>query len=360
MSKKFKVLSLFASAGIAEFGFDKKRFDIVLANELLPIRSYVHNEWHPSTEVICGDITNNDIKANIIRKSKEKNIDFIFATPPCQGVSLIGKNKSNEQMINDNRNYLIFHTFDVVDSLEPKIVLIENVARFFSIKYPIEGKMRSIKEILQEKYSDNYLIKCDIFDAADYGVPQHRERAIIRMYKKDYLWDEPKKSKQITVREAIGDLPSLESGEISELKNHYARKHSADNVLWMKHTATGKSAVENENFYPKKKNGERIKCYKASYKRLEWDKPAPTITMRNDCIASQSNVHPGRQMNDGTYSDARVLTLREIFILSSINPDLNIPNGVSDIQIRHFVGEAVPPKLIQSVLSGLKENNIRD
>ena len=353
--KKYKVLSLFASAGIAEFGFDSNRFDIVLANELLQYRADAHKEWHPNTEMIYGDITDKKIKNQIVKLSKEKKIDFIFSTPPCQGVSLIGKNKTNEQMLCDNRNYLIFHTFDIIDKINPKIVLIENVARFFKIKYPIDGNLLSIEEIIRNKYAKKYIIDCDVFDVADYGVPQHRERAIIRMYKKQFIWDKPKKENRvITVRDAIGDLPSLESNEKSNIKNHYARKHSQKNIEWMKHTPTGKSATENKVYFPQNENGEKIKCYSASYKRMEWDKPAPTITMRNDCIASQSNVHPGRKLKDGTYSDARVLTLRELFILSSINPDIDIPKCTSDIQIRHIIGEAVPPKLINVVLNGLR------
>lgn len=356
MKRKFKVLSLFSSAGVAEFGFDQDRFDIVLANELLKYRADTHIAWHPNTEMICGDITDDKIKSEIINESKRKKVDFILSTPPCQGVSLIGKNKNNIQMLKDKRNYLIFHTFDIIDEIKPKIVLIENVARFFKIKYPINNSYVSVEEIIRNKYSNDYVIYCDIFDAANYGVPQHRERAIIRMFNKKYSWDNPKKCKKIiTVKDAIGDLPSLESGETSNIKNHYARKHSKDNILWMKHTPSGKSATENKKYYPKRKNGDRINCYSASYKRMEWDKPAPTITMRNDCIASQSNVHPGRKLKDGTYSDARVLTPRELFILSSINPDIDIPECVSDIQLRHIIGEAVPPKLISSILNGLYE-----
>lgn len=87
-------LSLFASAGIAEMNLGKY-INFVLANELLPIRSKVHRFWHPKAEMICGDITDDKIKENIIEKSIESNVDFILATPPCQGVSLIGKNKRN-------------------------------------------------------------------------------------------------------------------------------------------------------------------------------------------------------------------------------------------------------------------------
>lgn len=353
--KKFKALSLFASAGIAEFGFENTNIDVVLANELLPVRMDTHKFWHPQTDTICGDITKEEIKQNIINESINKGVDFIFATPPCQGVSLIGKNKSNEEMLLDNRNFLIFHTFDIIDAIKPECVLIENVARFFSIKYPIDNQMKSVEEIIREKYSSDYNIDCQVFDAQYYGVPQHRERAIIRMWKNSYKWNNPPKQQIITVRDAIGDLPSLESGQSSNLKNHNARKHTSEHILVMSHTPTGRSAFENEEYYPRhSKTGERARGYAATYKRIEWDKPAPTITMRNDCISSQSNVHPGRLLSDGTYSDARVLTLRELFILSTINPDIDIPSFASDIQIRHMIGEAVPPKLINAILKELK------
>lgn len=352
----FKALSLFAGAGIAEFGFENTRIKILIANELLPIRAKVHKFWHPNTEVVCGDITEKKIKTELIKKAKKEKIDFIFSTPPCQGVSLIGKNKTNEQMLKDKRNYLIFDTFDLIDELNPKCVLIENVDRFFKIKLPYNKKLCTIEEIIVDKYNNKYNLKFEVYDAANYGVPQHRKRAIIRMFKKGFEWQEPKSQKQITVRDAIGDLPSLESGQKSNIKNHNARKHLEKHILYLRHTPTGHSAFENKIYYPKdEKTGRRLKGYAATYKRIEWDKPAPTITMRNDCISSQSNVHPGRKLKDGTYSDARVLTLREIFILSSLDPNLDVPKFASDIQIRHMVGEAVPPKLINKILKGLKE-----
>ena len=357
MKKNNKKIKAFASAGIAEFGFEGTNVEVALASELLPIRMEVHKYWHPKTKTICGDITNSDIKNEIITMSQREGIDFLFATPPCQGISLIGKNKSNDQMLADKRNYLIFHTFDIIDAINPSFVLIENVARFFKIKFLINDKLVSVEEIVREKYGHIYNIDCTVFDAADYGVPQHRERAIIRMWKNGYDWNDPVKQKKITMREAIGHLPSLESGEKSEIKNHYARVHTSQHILVMKHTPTGHSAFENPVYFPKNEvTGVRLKGYAATYKRMEWDKPAPTITMRNDCISSQSNVHPGRLLPDGTYSDARVLSIRELFILSSLNPDLNLPPFASDIQIRHMIGEAVPPRLIKEIIKGLKKN----
>ena len=123
----------------------------------------------------------------------------------------------------------------------------------------------------------------------------------------------------------------------------------------MKYNPTGQSAFENEFYYPKKKNGEKIKGYKSTYKRMNWDKPAPAITLRSDAISSQENVHPGRKKEDGTYSDARVLTLRELFILFSINPDYDIEN-YSDTFIRQIVGEGIPPKFLFEIMKGINND----
>ena len=182
--KKMRALSLFFFFLIAEFGFKNTMVDVILANELLPVRMNVHKFWHPEIKTICGDITDESIKKEIIVKSKKDKIDFVFATPPCQGISLIGKNKTNDQMLADKRNFLIFHAFDIIDELDPKCVLIENVARFFKIKFIINNKLTSIEEIIKQKYGKKYNLSFKIFDAENYGVPQHRERAIIRMWKK--------------------------------------------------------------------------------------------------------------------------------------------------------------------------------
>ena len=353
--KKMKGLSLFASAGIAEMNLKKCGIDMVLANELIDIRAKTHEFWHPNCEMICGDITNEETKTNIIQKGLKKKIDFVLATPPCQGVSLVGKNKTNDEMLNDPRNFLIFHAFEIIDSLEPKVIIIENVDRFLTMKFPYDSGFHNIEYIVRKKYGSSYNISVNVYNAQDYGVPQSRKRVIIVMCNKNYTFTEPLKEKLITVREAIGNLPSLESGQVSEIKNHYAREHTKAHVICMQHTPTGHSAFENEIYFPKNKDGVRLKGYSATYKRIDWDKPAPTITMRNDAISSQSNVHPGRLLPNGLYSDARVLTLRELFILSSINPDLDIPSFASDIQIRFMIGEAVPPKLIEAICKNIKE-----
>ena len=155
----------------------------------------------------------------------------------------------------------------------------------------------------------------------------------------------------ITVRAAIGNLPSLESNQKSDLKFHYAPKHCDNHILWMKHTPTGKTAFNNEIYFPQKADGTRIKGFATTYKRMDWDKPAPTVTMCNGAISSQNNVHPGRMLPDGTYSDARVLTLLELFRIMGLPDDWNVPEWASDNLIRKVIGEGIPPHLIEAIIS---------
>lgn len=349
-------LSLFSSAGIGETYFKEVGINIVVANELVDKRANLYKCISPETDVVCGDITDKNVFESVIDKSVSNNVNFILASPPCQGMSVAGKNRHTDTMLNDERNYLITYVVKAIKRLKPRYVLIENVPALFKLLLNYKSKLRTVEEILKLEFSNNYDVDGAVVDSSDYGVPQTRLRAIIKMNIKGYRWDWPEPEEQkVTVRDAIGYLPSLESGESSNIKWHFARKHSKENVEWMRHTPTGCSAFSNEVYFPKKKNGTRIKGYESSYRRIKWDEPAPTITIRNDCIASQRNVHPGKLLDDGTYSDARVLTPLELMILDSLPKDWNIPDDTPELLIRQCIGESIPPLMLKKIVSGIVE-----
>lgn len=350
-----KGVSMFASSGIGEAYFKKAGIDIVVANELLPKRGQFYKEIYPDSNMIIGDIRDKTVKKELLNNINEE-VKFLIATPPCQGISNLGKNRTIDDKLKDPRNYLIFEVLEVIDKKNFDYIMIENVPGFLKVLLPYRDELRTIEEILNDKYSTKYIIESKILNAKDYGVPQSRPRAIVKMYKKGLKWGWPKPQKEITLREAIGDLPSLESGETSNIKFHNARKHTENHILWMKHTPTGCSAHDNKEFYPRKKDGTKIKGFNATYKRMKWDAPAPAVTMRSDAISSQENVHPGRKKPDGTYSDARVLTLRELFIVSSLPAEWDIPEGFTDTFIRHIIGEAIPPMLSYNIVNMIGED----
>ena len=344
-----KGASMFSGGGIAETYFKKAGIDIVVANELIPKRGKFYQDMYPDSKMIIGDITDSDIKKKFMDLI-EDDVKFLIATPPCQGVSTLGLNKHLDQMQTDSRNYLVFHIFEVIDKFDFDYILIENVSRILSLYFPYNDSFFTLEEILKDKYSDKYVVEARDLNAKDYGVPQSRPRAIFKMYKKDKKWPWPDTQKEITLREAIGDLPSLESGEKSSLKYHYAKEHNEREIECMKHTPEGCSALKNEIYYPKKKDGSRVKGFHNTYKRMKWDAPAPARTMNCGNIGSHNNVHPGRKLDDGTYSDARVLTLRELFIVSSLPVEWEIPNWASDAFIRQVIGEAIPPMLAFNIV----------
>ena len=347
--KKMNAISLFSSAGIGELRLPSS-INVVAANEIIPSRAECYKHFYPKTQMLCGDITDDSIKNQIIKIANDKKAKFLLATPPCQGLSTLGKNKGQKQYENDRRNFLVMEVFDVIDNADFDFVLIENVPKFLEMYFPYEGDYLRLEEILRKKYSEQYQIEVQVLNAKDYGIAQSRPRAIIKMWKPSHTWPWPEKEKEITLREAIGHLPSLEPGEDSGIPWHFAKPQNERAVLAMRHTEPGKSAIANEVYYPKKEDGSRIKGFHNTFKRMIWDAPCPARTTYCGSISSHNNVHPGYLQPDGTYSDPRVLTLLETFIVSSIPEDIDFPKDATDTFIRTVIGEAIPPHLMERIV----------
>jgi len=339
-------VSLFANVGIAETYISNHNINITVANELLSNRAAFHKENHPLCNTIQGDITNPNTYKEVLNAAKKEKCKFLIATPPCQGMSIAGKMQED-----DPRNSLIKYVIKMIQDLKPSYALIENVPGILKTYLSHDGEKIKVVDFIVNELSE-YSVNYKVVDAANYGTAQSRKRAIFLISKKK-RWEFPKEEAKITVKEAIGHLPSLESGENSDIEYHNAKTHNPRHILCLKHTPSGKTALHNKKYYPKKEDGTRIKGYTTTYKRIEWEKPAPTITMANGSVSSQNNVHPGNPKDDGTFSDARVLTLKEIFILTGLPEDWHPPKWASDNLVRQVIGEGVPPRLIDKLLTTL-------
>ena len=120
--KHIKVVSLFANIGVAEAYFAENNIDVVLANELLPPRAKLYQKIYPKSELICGDITSDEVFDLLEKKGKHLDIDVIMATPPCQGMSTAG-----QKIKFDERNSLVIPALKLINRLQPKYAVIENV-----------------------------------------------------------------------------------------------------------------------------------------------------------------------------------------------------------------------------------------
>lgn len=345
-----KAISLFSSAGIGELRLDRKKFDIIMANELLEKRAKCYFHFYPNTLMLNGDITEASVKEQIIGAALRERAQLLLATPPCQGLSTLGKNKVQEDYVKDRRNFLVLEVLEIIDACDFDYVLIENVPKFMQMFFPYKDGFHTLEHILRDKYSGTYNVKAQMMNAKDYGVAQSRPRAIVRMWRRGLLWGEAEKQPEITLERAIGHLPSLEAGQDSGIKWHRAKPELERLVEAMRHTAPGKSAIYNPVYYPKKADGTRIKGFHNTFKRMAWNQPCPARTTYSGSLSSHNNVHPGRLLPDGTYSDARVLTLLETFIVSSIPENISFPPDATDNFIRTIIGEAIPPRLLETIV----------
>lgn len=199
---RIKGLSLFANVGVAEAMFKTIGVDIVLANELIEKRAQFYQEVYPNAEMICGDITDNNTRDKIISRAIELGVNFVMATPPCQGMSVAGNRDPD-----DPRNQLIYYAIDVIKRIQPDFVMLENVPEQLKTKIIVNGEKIRIPDYIIAELSDMYAFNTEtLAKAKDFGVPQLRERNIFLLVKRylGFVWEFPEKQREITLEEAIG------------------------------------------------------------------------------------------------------------------------------------------------------------
>jgi DNA (cytosine-5)-methyltransferase 1 len=165
-------IDLFAGAGGLSLGFEQAGFDVLAAVEIDPVHCATHEYNFPNCKVICQSVT--ELTGEEIRLFSgigDREVDVIFGGPPCQGFSLIGK-----RVLDDPRNSLVFHFLRIINEIQPKYFVMENV------KGMAIGKHKQfIAELISKFEYNGYDIvqPYQVLNAAFYGVPQNRERLFI-------------------------------------------------------------------------------------------------------------------------------------------------------------------------------------
>ena len=207
-NKKFRVISLFSGAGGMDLGFINAGFDIVWANDFFKeaVESYKKNI---SEDIVFGDIT------KIKSSEMPDDIDLVIGGFPCQGFSVANTKRS----MKDERNFLYKELLRVIKDKNPKFFVAENVKGILSME---KGKV--IEMIKKDFESLGYKVDARLLNAAEYGVPQARERVVIignrlgleNPYPTPTHWVDSKKytskkglKKPITVKDTIGFLSDI-------------------------------------------------------------------------------------------------------------------------------------------------------
>lgn len=216
-------IDLFCGAGGMSLGFEQAGFDIVAAVDVDPIHCATHEFNFPDCTTICASVAK--LSGSEIReraKIGKRDIDVVFGGAPCQGFSMIGK-----RALDDPRNQLVFHFVRIIKELKPKFFVFENV------KGLTVGDHRKLLSEMMEDFEDvGYRVEHDykVLNAADYGVPQDRQRLFLLGARKGVKLPKypvptckyvSRGRKEIndslppapTVWDAIGDLPDADSYE---------------------------------------------------------------------------------------------------------------------------------------------------
>ena len=204
MDKKYTVVSLFSGAGGMDLGFIRAGFEIIWANDFFKEATDTY-KLNIGDHIINGDIT------QIESKDIPDNPDIVIGGFPCQGFSVANNKRSME----DKRNFLYKEMLRVIRDKKPKYFVAENVKGILSLE---KGK---VFEMIKSDFVNlGYEVDYRILNAAEYGVPQQRERIIIIgnriglrnvFPRKTHYISEPKDGLEsaITVEQTIGFLSNV-------------------------------------------------------------------------------------------------------------------------------------------------------
>ncbi|MDP3146008.1 MAG: DNA cytosine methyltransferase [Bacteroidota bacterium] len=339
-TKEYNVIDLFSGCGGFSYGFEEAGFKVVLGvdNNDPALNTFKKNHKHAS--VLNADLSTISTLNEIVKLVKGKEIDVIIAGPPCQGFSLTGSRKEE-----DERNTLFYSVFNLAKKVKPKAIIIENVPGIATL-YGGKAKDGILNKFKELGYTFNFK---ELF-APDYEVPQIRRRMFFVGLKKEFgTFEFPKPvlkpETYNTCEIAIADLPSLE-GELGKEESVYK---SAARTPYQKKMRNGSKVLYNHvstvhtphvinviSQVPEGGNHKDLppgvgdsRRFNEAWTRYHSKKPSKTID-----TGHRNHFH---------YKYHRVPTVRESARLQSF-PDEFIFTGTKTQQYRQ-VGNAVPPLL---------------
>ncbi len=340
MEKKLKVIDLFSGCGGFSYGFESAGFHIVLGvdNDKMALETFRAN--HKNSKTLQADLHKDISIDNIIEEVKGHKIDVIIAGPPCQGFSLTGARKKN-----DDRNKLFYSVFKLANRIKPKAIIIENVPGFATL-YDGHAKDAIIKEFNKLKFTNN----SKVLFAPDYEVPQIRRRIFfVGMNPKYGTFQFPKEilsqTNYNTSSDAISDLParvkefgSEQDKYDKEPQTEYQRKMRNGSKILFNHVATRHTehVMNVISQVPEGGNHKNLppgvgdsRTFNEAWTRYHSKKPSKTID-----TGHRNHFH---------YKYNRIPTVRENARLQSF-PDSFVFFG-NRTQQNKQVGNAVPPLL---------------
>ena len=333
--KNISAIDLFCGIGGLSFGFKKAGIEIKAGIDIDKSCQYAF-ETNCKAKFISKDIS--DIKGAELDSLYDKNVTRVLVgCAPCQPFSSYTYKKDKKK---DHRWQLLYEFTRLIKDVKPVIVSMENVPTLLKFKKaPVFFNF--VKSLRKEGYS----VWHDVVYAPDYGIPQKRKRLVLlasKLGKIKLLAATHKKEQYLSVRDAIGKLEVIKSGECSKTDFlHRAALLSDKNLERIKQSKPGGSWKTDwdENLILECHKNKKGKTYGSVYGRMLWDEPSPTMTTFCTGIGNGRFGHPEQD---------RAVSLREASILQSFPDDYKFVDKQENLKfglISKQIGNAVPPKL---------------
>lgn len=300
------IVSLFSGAGGLDLGFIEAGHKVIWANDnyLDAVKTYQNNIGQ---HIKYEDISN-------IPSEEIPEHDILIGGFPCQGFSIANSKRG----VGDARNKLYLELLRILINKQPKFFVAENVKGILSL-----DKGEVFKLIIQDFENAGYKVKYKVLNAADYGVPQRRERVIILGVRNDLEFD----------IEHPNPSHSENKSKISNLKNWITVGKALENIP---------EPETNHNLLNHTYSKFKLKFNGYMGNRtIDSNKPAPTVTARGDDKGGVVVLHHPK--------NHRRMSARELALIQSFPIDF-VFEGTNSSVYRQ-IGNAVPPKMAYAIAS---------
>lgn len=328
-------IDLFSGCGGLTTGLLQANFRVLAAVENDPLALETYRRNHSKVRLLSSDIRAVD-PAGLMRRLKLNpgDLDLLAGCPPCQGFSAVrtlnGKRVVSEGRNElDARNDLVFEIARFAAVFRPKAILLENVPALAR-----DPRIREVREALDKL---GYRSDLAVLDAADYGVPQRRRRMILTAGIYGKIPPPMKVSPQVTVGDAIRDLPPM--GASGDPLHDFPQERTPAvqaRIAMIPKDGGGLRQMDEAFQLPCHR-----RCpggFKDIYGRLWWDRVSSTIT--GGCFNPSKGrfIHPEAD---------RAITLREAALLQTFPPDywFSLERGKAGAGL--LIGNALPPVFIR-------------
>lgn len=265
--------------------------------------------------------------AKLLTLAGVQSVDIVVGGPPCQAFSIIGK----QQGLGDDRGMLLLDFIRYVEELSPKVFILENVPNLAQVE---DGRI--FARVKTDLAALGYTVRAEVLSVADYGVAQMRRRLFMVGIRGVPDFPYPPRPTHgrggsdlfnrclphPTVREAIGDLPNVDSPDAESVPNHEPTSHSPSMIAALNDLPPG------------------MRDPKSHHDRLHSDRLSYTLR------AGSGNFSPLRPIH---YEYPRVITVRESARVQGFSDTFIWPDRIPRLQQYRQVGNAVPPPVAAAV-----------